>query len=412
MKQLKRAAAVLLAVCLIFSLAACGGVNIDKTAKKLHIEQAENIRVWYCDDRYTDYLNFVADRFHSANELVTIEPVLVDSDNYLENIYEESVRNGNVADVYLMLTDELEKASMMGLTVENSTYSDLYTQKNYGNSAIEAASYKGKLYGYPVTFDVPFLVYNKNAASSVETFSQLIDYCHNYTVNDDNQNVEQLVSWDVSDMLVNYGLVCGSVKIGGESGDDNTKLSADKDLLKKSLTEFVKLRDEFGIVRAETTLDSCADLFAQGKLAYTITDVSHINTIAESGISYGVCSIPALSDDMQIENISENLCAFVNPYSSDVQTAKAVANALSYDYAAAVNSTTGLLSSRTISINSKEYKDTYGKIYEIYSTADVKAKFMGAAYFYTKFDIMLHQVWDGTDIETSVNSFLSELKVQ
>lgn len=33
MKQLKRAAAVLLAVCLIFSLAACGGVNIDKTAK-------------------------------------------------------------------------------------------------------------------------------------------------------------------------------------------------------------------------------------------------------------------------------------------------------------------------------------------------------------------------------------------
>ena len=115
---------------------------------------------------------------------------------------------------------------------------------------------------------------------------------------------------------------------------------------------------------------------------------------------------------MQIENISENLCAFVNPYSSDVQTAKAVANALSYDYAAAVNSTTGLLSSRTISINSKEYKDTYGKIYEIYSKADDKAKFMGAAYFYTKFDIMLHQVWDGTDIETSVNSFLSELKVQ
>lgn len=239
----------------------------------------------------------------------------------------------------------------------------------------------------------------------METFSQLIDYCHNYTVNDDNQNVEQLVSWDVSDMLVNYGFVCGSVTIGGESGDDNTKLSADKDLLKKSLTEFVKLRDEFGIVRAETTLDSCADLFAQGKLAYTITDVSHLNTIAESGISYGVCSIPALSDDMQIENISENLCAFVNPYSSDVQTAKAVANAMSYDYAAAVNSTTGLLSSRTISINSKEYKDTYGKIYEIYSEADDKAKFMGAAYFYTKFDIMLHQVWDGTDIETSVNSF-------
>ena len=40
MKQLKRAAAVLLAVCLIFSLAACGGVNIDKTAKNLHIKSS------------------------------------------------------------------------------------------------------------------------------------------------------------------------------------------------------------------------------------------------------------------------------------------------------------------------------------------------------------------------------------
>lgn len=53
-----------------------------------------------------------------------------------------------------------------------------------------------------------------------------------------------------------------------------------------------------------------------------------------------------------------------------------------------------------------------GKYMKYIPKADDKAKFMGAAYFYTKFDIMLHQVWDGTDIETSVNSFLSELKVQ
>lgn len=409
---LKRAAALLLVFCMVFPLVACSGSETDKTARDLKLEEQRTVRVWYCDERYTDYINFVAERFHAANELVEIEPVLVSSENYLEYIYDESIRKNNAADVYLMLSDDLEKACMMGLTVENSTYSSYYTQKNYSSAALEAAKYNGKLYGYPISFNVPFMVYNKNAAYAVDTFSQLVDYCSSYQVTQENENIVQLVSWDVSDMLVNFGFSCGSVVIGGDSGDDSSEVSADREKLTSSMAEFVKFRDEFGIVRSEATLDTCAQMFADGRLAYTITDVEHLRTIDESGISYGVCEIPKMTDDLEISCISENMCAFVNPYSSSIESAKAVANAMSYDYASAVNSTVGLMSSRTIQIENNEYKESHGRVYEIYSGSKPKAQFMGASYYYTRFEIMLHQIWDGQAADTAINTFISELKPQ
>ena len=409
---LRRAAALLIALCMAVPLAACGGDKADKTARDLKLEEQRTVRVWYCDERYTDYINFVAERFHAANELVTIEPVLVDAENYLEYIYDESIRKNNAADVYLMLSDDLEKACMMGLTVENSTYSSNYTEKNYSRAAIEAAKYKGRLYGYPISFNVPFMVYNKNVAYAVDTFLQLSDYCSNYQVTQENENIIQLVSWDVSDMLVNFGFSCSSVSIGGDTGDDSNIVSADRELLKRAVEEFVKFRDEFGIVRSESTLDSCTQMFADGQLAYTITDVEHLRTIDESGISYGVCEIPQIADGLEISGISENMCAFVNPYSSSIEVAKAVANAMSYDYASAINSTIGLMSSRTIQIENNDYEESHGKIYEIYSESNTKAKFMGASYFYTRFEIMLHQIWDGENSDTAINAFMSELKPQ
>ena len=51
-----------------------------------------------------------------------------------------------------------------------------------------------------------------------------------------------------------------------------------------------------------------------------------------------------------------------------------------------------------------------GKLYDIYASSDVKAKFMGSAYFYTKYDIMIHQVWDGEDFKTTIDSFVNEIQ--
>lgn len=406
MRYIKKMTALVLVLCMCAGMSACG----RSAAKELDVDKPTTVTIWYQDESYTEYLDYVAKQFTSENELVSITYQLVTSDNYVEYIYDESVHNGNAPDIFLMSTDSLEKASLMGLVAENTSYSSYYSEKNYGSAAVNAASYDGKLYGYPVSFNVPFLLYNADVASEVSTFGQLEEYVNTYTVDENNQNITQLVTWDASDMFTNYGFSGNAINLGGSSGDDSSNLSVDKNTLVNNMTKFVNLRDIFGIDRNSASLDDVAAQFVEGKVAYTITDAKHLKTIVDSGVNYAVCKVPDLDENTATGSMSENICAFVNPYAGHVQAAKAVAHAISYDYADKMYDTAGVLSARIIKNKDKAYSTRVGKIYEIYGGSSVKAKFMGGMYFYTKYEILIHQVWDGDDINTSVESFVGEIK--
>ena len=96
--------------------------------------------------------------------------------------------------------------------------------------------------------------------------------------------------------------------------------------------------------------------------------------------------------DLLLGNLSRDIHVLVVA-GSGIQVAKAVAHALSYDYAASLFELSGLLSSRVITTKDEAYNQRIGKIYEIYSNSDVMVKFMGGAYYYTKYEILIHQIW-------------------
>jgi maltose-binding protein MalE len=408
MKYLRKLTAAVLIVCMSVGLTACG----KTAAKSLNIEQSVTITVWYQDEKYTDYIDYVAREFNKENSLVTINSRLVTDDNYVEYLYEQSVHGDNAPDVFLMSTDNLEKATMTGLVAENSSYDKYYTNKYYSNTALNAATYNGRLYGYPLSFNVAYLLYNADVASAVSNFSELADFCNNYQITVSNENVTQLVLWNASDMFINYGFSCGSIDIGGESGDDSDELSVDKNRLKSAMEKFVEQKDVFGISRSAYTVQEIMELFAQGKVAYTITDATNLKTVADSGVNYGICELPDFDDNLKTTSMSENVCAFVNPYGGQMTVAKAVAHALSFDYSDSLYDLSGVLSARQTKSKAKNYSTRIGKLYEIYDNSTVKAKFMGSAYFYTKYDIMIHQIWDGSDMSTSIDSFVGEIRAK
>ena len=410
MKLYKR----LLAVCLTFVMAlsccACSGQQ-DKTAKGLNIEHETTVYVWYCDERYEPYLKAAAMRFRQANELLKIEPVLVGENDFLENIYQSSLQGEKTADVYLMSSDDLEKACMLGLAAENSMYTKYYTEKKYCDAAIQAATYKDKLYGYPVSFNTAFMIYNKKYAGEVENFRQLAEYCDNYTVTEENQNVQQLVTWDVSDMLLNFGFSCEALEVGGSSAEDSTVMQLQKDVMKKAMAAYASLKETYGINRASANQEASVQMFAEGKLVYTIIDAEHLYKVDNSDVDYGVCNVPSLSEGLASKALSETTLAMVNPYASDTALAKAVAHAISYDYALMLNKATGLLSARNISYD-KQREAAYEKIYGIYKEATVKGQFIGADSVYAMYEIMLHKVWDGADADTAVDAFAETLNAK
>lgn len=99
--KLRRFISMMLIVTMLTVFAGCGNKD-DRTqaAKKLNLSGPITVNVWYNDSAYESYLEFVARQFKKSNELVTVKPVYIEADSYINYIYDESVRNDNACDIY------------------------------------------------------------------------------------------------------------------------------------------------------------------------------------------------------------------------------------------------------------------------------------------------------------------------
>lgn len=407
MKIIKRLISVTMVCVMLISVTACGVTDRDEEARKLDIETPVTINVWYDNKDYERYLNTVASGLKAANNLITVNPVYIEAQDIIDTLYTETVRNNNAPDVYLMSSENSDKAYLLGLMLENDSYGDIYNENIYGKAAIKSASYKGKLYGYPVSFDMPVMVYNKKYASSVDSYYEIKQISDNYQVTEENQNIKKVFDFDASDMLINYPYVGRYMNIGGDVSENADIFTIDELNFKRALKEYASLKNTFGIDRNESTHDSCLDEFTQNKLLYTIVNTSDLKKIDDSGVSYGIIPVPYLSEGLESVPMSITTLAVVNPYTSDISVAKTVARAISYDYAADMQALSGHVSARADLIKKGRKADNtdYNMLHDIYSDSIVKAKYVGVQNIYTRYEILIHQIWDGKSVDDAYNEF-------
>jgi len=410
MKYFKKLASIIIVMCMVFSMAACGKVDErTKAAKELRLNGPVTINVWYEDSAYEPYLDLVAERVHLSNELLTINPIYIESGEYIEYIYDESIRNDNACDVYLMTSEEVEKAYLMGLMLENDLFKDVYNSNTFGDAAITASSYKEKLYGYPVSFNTAFLVYNSKYAEPVETFAEIQEISDNYVVTDDNLDVAMVFQWPPSSMFLNYAVAGKYLNVGGKASEDSNDVSVEADKVKLAMTGFSKLNAAFGMDRNNATLEDSVQLFCEDGLLYSIIDADSIPEINKSGVKYGVGNYPKVDKSLETQAMSITTMAVVNPYTKNVDAAKAVARAISYDYADYLENTAGKCCARG-NLKLALGQENYDTIHEIYSKSVVKAKYIGVGEVYLRYEILLHQVYEGTDVDTAYASFDGVMK--
>ena len=323
MKILKRVTAVLLTAVVAVSFTACGGRS--EHAKKLNIDTAVSINIWYQDDAYTSYLDYIAQQFHKANEFITVNPVKVEENNLLDAVYNGSIAQNNVADVYLMEASDMQRAYLMGLTAENDAYTQYYSQKHFPVTAVNAACYEGKLYGYPVTFHTAVMVYNKKYTTAPENFEQIEAFLNSYQVTDENKDVNMIVGWDTQDLWTNYAFGGSYVDNGGAQGED-AESDVQTEALKAAMTEYAALQNTFGIV--DKTQEEYKQMFINNQLIYTILDSTQLADLNASGVDYGICAVPGAKTGFGTQSLSDTTLAMVNPYSENTDTAKAVAQAV------------------------------------------------------------------------------------
>lgn len=162
----KRMISVLLSVFLVVA-AFLIGTSRSGQAQPDGYDYTTTLYIWYTDEALTDYLSSVAVKYNDEKGIRVI-PVLQTGLELLEKINEASLASdANTPDLYIASHDIMEKAYLGGLATEISNPGGQVTADNYGQAAIRAVTYQGKLAGYPFSFETSALLYNRTYLTTV-----------------------------------------------------------------------------------------------------------------------------------------------------------------------------------------------------------------------------------------------------
>ena len=232
----------------------------EKAQQALYTEEKETIHFWYGEESLTDYVNSAAVAF-GQQEDIRVLPQLVTESEYLEAVNRASLEGELVPDVYLLGSDDLEKAYLAGLAIPLEDQ-ESWQEERFPRTALDAVTCdshgENHRLAYPLCFDTTALVYNEtyleewarqqamrelsgedqeeegsdenasfDEARLEERTRAYLENAVPETVDDILQiadtfdlpeGVEGIMSWDVSDIFYNYWFVGNYISLGRDGG--------------------------------------------------------------------------------------------------------------------------------------------------------------------------------------------------
>lgn len=374
--------------------------NSNFVTDEIPINKNADFNVWYTDSSIKEYIE---ESSKSFSFVLNINYIQVPALDYLENINKLNLTGKNMPDIYIIESDMLEKAYLAGLTSEND--SDKFNEDNYHKVALSAATYHDKLVAYPLCFDTGFLVYNKDYVKDPpESFDDILEFAQSFDAA--SQGVENILKWDVKNIIYNYGFIGNHVELGGENGDDSSALIFDREGLVDSLNYYHNLHQYFSIDINTIDYDTVVDEFVNGKTVFSILGIDAIEKLNNSGINYGIARFPHISGGNKSKSLSATKLAVVNPYAKNTDKAKKFAEYLTYGNAKNIYKSTKYMPSRKL-----DKYEGYGpkEVMEIYKDTSNLPNLMSAGDYWLQLQNMLNRVWDGGDINTELDNLYNRI---
>ena len=160
MKRSSRLLSVILIVMLVVGMFYVPENSVDYSVQTAQQQTKETINIWYTDEALTDYISSAALAFYDDTN-VRVNPVLFTGPEYLETIYENSLSENTVPDLYVLGTESLEKAAMAGLAVPVQDEEQILNSLRFPQIALDAVTYKQQKFGYPFYYETAYLLYNE-----------------------------------------------------------------------------------------------------------------------------------------------------------------------------------------------------------------------------------------------------------
>jgi len=384
----------------------------------------ETIHVWYDDESMTDYINSAAVIYGDEND-VRVIPTLVTDSEYLEAINQASISTDNVPDVYLLGNDSLEKAYLAGLASEIDDHMEIVNTNYFPQVALNAVTYKDRLIAYPLYFESSVLLYNETYLKEwalqqgqgennpvPQTIEELLNLANTF---DPPETVEGIFKWDVSDIFYNYYFVGNYLKVGGETGDQESVLDiANQETI--DCLEIYKSLNEFFYIESDTvSYESVLQDFIDGKLVFTIasTDAAaRLEAAKEDGTfpyDYGAVTIPDLNDKLQGRSLSVTGTVVVNGYSAHKELANKFAAYLAGEYAGNLYERAGKCPVNHNVIHEEYLLDVF---YEEYKESISLPKMVETSNYWMQLEVLFAKVWNDGDIAQVLTELAQQMETQ
>ncbi|MCI8585569.1 MAG: extracellular solute-binding protein [Lachnospiraceae bacterium] len=442
----------------------------DRPPKEEEIVVEEPLLIWYTDPDIQSYMEAAASEV-AARYRVEVQAELVSEVDYIEKICEKSVAEEMEGpDVFVASSALLEKAALAGLT---TPVTDEDLAGTYSEKAVQAVTYDGKPVAWPFYIETCVMLYNRYYVEDQEVPSNIEDilnYAENFEADEMTERVENIFKWNVADVIDNYMFLGAYTNLGGPSGDDKSQVSMDLEKVTECMNYYQSLNGFFAIDADTVTSEEVIREFIDGRTVFTIVNVPMLaeldravqageipeypaerTVIKEDGeevtesldyqLFYQVAPLPALTDALDSRGLSVTNGVVVNPYSSNVEAAKACARYLTeeradqlYGEAGKLTACKGLLTGisgakeeqrsflgytslyeRLLGGEEKqaeEPKSEHAAVYEAYEKAAEVPKIMELSNLWLQLEVVLADIWRGADAGEETGRFLELLREQ
>jgi len=356
-------------------------------------EIPEELVLWYTEPELEEYFAKMTS-VYQAETGTKVKAVQMPALDYIETINDKSVEDSEYPDLYVSTSDQLEKAYLMGLTMEASH--DICSAANFPQKALDAVTYKEKKIGYPFYADTSVLVYNKAFVEEApKTIDDILVFSEAFEGNDDVQNI---FVWNVNDIFVDFFTIGFYVELGGPHGDDEAKVVLNSDQIQSCLTFYQALNQFFAIDKEQISEEKIVKDFAEGKTVFAIIRDDSIHDLDRQlaeGVSYGVAQVPDLTGELQVRPLSITHSIVVNGYTDAPKAAHDFAKYLTIQGTDYLYEMTGNFAVKKGVVFTLE---DIAEVHAQYEEAVEVPKLMEMSSYWLQMEPVFENVWVGGDV--------------
>ncbi|MFD0672555.1 maltose ABC transporter substrate-binding protein [Cohnella sp. GCM10027633] len=231
---------------------------------------------------------------------------------------------GVAGDVLMMPHDKLAQAASANLIMPNDLFEE-ETRANALETAVQASTYNGILYGYPETIETYALLYNKDLiAEAPKTWEEVIAFAKTYN---DPANKKYAIAWLHNLYFNNMFMQPYGGYVFGKDGTDPSDIGINNEGAIEGMKFYQSLYDIVPIKTTDMKFDIQTELFSTGKLAMTIDGPWSVGSY-QGKVNLGVAPLPDLPGGKKSISMAGVRSFYVNSYTKYPKAAKLLARFL------------------------------------------------------------------------------------